>query len=175
MIVREAMSSPVLSISENEEVTKVAQRMREGKVGAIIIVNDDGLPVGIVTERDIVYRVVAEGVSPKKIKAKDVMSAPLKMVDPEMSLIDAMTLMDRMKIRRLGVTYKEQLVGLISSRDIIRLIPTIVEIIKEHREINNSLFYGPSTVGYCYRCESYSPNLRQFNGEFICEDCRIEE
>jgi signal-transduction protein with cAMP-binding, CBS, and nucleotidyltransferase domain len=175
MLVREAMSSPVLTISENKKVTKVAQMMRDGKVGAIIIVNDDGLPVGIVTERDIVNRVVAEGISPEKITVKDVMSAPLKMVDPEMTLIDAMTLMDRMKIRRLGVKYKEQLVGLISSRDIIRLIPTIVEIIKEYREINNNLFYGPSTVGYCYRCEGYSPNLRQINGEFICEDCRIEE
>lgn len=175
MLVREAMSSPVLTISEDKELTKVAQLMRDGKVGAIIIVNDAGLPVGIVTERDIVNRVVAEGVSPKKITAKDVMSVPLKMVDPEMSLIDAMTLMDKMKIRRLGVTYKEKLVGLISSRDIIRLIPTIVAIIKEHREINNNLFYGPSTVGYCFRCDSYSPNLRQINGEFICEDCRIEE
>jgi signal-transduction protein with cAMP-binding, CBS, and nucleotidyltransferase domain len=172
--VREAMSSPVISVLEDEDIINVARIMREGNVGAIIVTNKDEQPVGIVTERDIVTRVVAQGSSLKNVKARDVMTAPLKMVEPEMTLIDAMSLMDKMNIRRLGVKYKGQLVGIISDRNIIRLVPTIVEIIKERQEIKNYSRFGSSTVGYCTQCESYSMNLRQIDGEFLCEDCILE-
>ncbi|MBN2336628.1 hypothetical protein JXL21_13800, partial [Candidatus Bathyarchaeota archaeon] len=76
---------------------------------------------------------------------------------------------------RLGVTYKGELVGVISDRNIIRVVPTIVEIMKEQREINNGMAVGgPSVAGYCARCEIYSDNLRSVDGEFLCEDCRVE-
>jgi len=103
------------------------------------------------------------------------MSSPLHVVEPEMSLMEAMRLMDKLNLRRLGVMYKNQLVGVISDRNIIRLVPTIVEIMKEKQEINNvSSVSGPSVTGYCDRCESYSNNLRVIDGEFLCEDCRME-
>ncbi|MHA2204094.1 MAG: CBS domain-containing protein [Candidatus Hodarchaeales archaeon] len=174
ILVREAMSSPVLSVFEDQNITDIAHMMREGRVGAIIITNKEGQPIGIVTERDIVNRVVAEGGRPNIVKAREIMTAPLKMVEPEMNLMDAMRLMDKMNIRRLGVTYKGELVGIISDRNIIRLVPTIVEIIKEKREINKNHHYRASTVGYCTSCEIYSMNLRDIDGEFLCEDC-IEE
>ena len=176
MLVREGMSSPVISISENENVVKAATLMREQKVGAIIITNNEGKPVGIVTERDIVNRVVADGNAPNEIRVKDIMTAPLKTVDPEMNIMDAMNLMDKMNIRRLGVRYKGDLVGIISDRNIIRIVPTIFEIMKEYKTINQSNpRLGPSTVGYCENCEIYSTNLRAIDGEFLCEDCRVEE
>jgi CBS domain-containing protein len=176
MLVREGMSSPVISITEHESVSNVAKLMRDQKVGAIIIINAEGNPVGIVTERDIVNRVVADGNSPNEILVKDIMTAPLKTVDPEMNLMDAMNLMDKMNIRRLGVSYKGELVGIISDRNIIRIVPTIFEIMKEYQAINQSNpRIGPSTVGYCERCEIYSTNLRAIDGEFLCEDCRVEE
>ena len=174
MLVREAMSSPVLTIIEDQNIVEVAKLMRDGKVGALIVTNYDNLPVGIVTERDIVNRVVAKGIKLSSVTVRDVMTSPLKTVEPEISLMDAMSLMDKMNIRRLGVSYKGKLVGIISDRNIIRLVPTIVEIIREHKEINTTPRLGPSTVGYCERCEIYSMNLRQIDGEFICEDCRIE-
>jgi predicted transcriptional regulator len=103
------------------------------------------------------------------------MSSPLHVVAPDMTLMEAMRLMDKLNIRRLGVLYKSQLVGVISDRNIIRLVPTIVEIVKEMQEINNvSSVRGPSITGYCDRCESYSNNLRYVEGEFICSDCRME-
>ena len=176
MLVREGMSSPVISIAEHENVVNAAILMKEQKVGAIIITNNEGKPVGIVTERDIVNRVVADGNSPSDIMVKDIMTAPLKTVDPEMNIMDAMNLMDKMNIRRLGVRYKGDLVGIISDRNIIRIVPTIFEIMKEYKTINQSNpRLGPSTVGYCENCEIYSTNLRAIEGEFLCEDCRVEE
>jgi CBS domain-containing protein len=58
--VREAMSSPVISVQEEQDIINVARIMREGNVGAIIVINKEEQPVGIVTERDIVTRVVAQ-------------------------------------------------------------------------------------------------------------------
>lgn len=174
ILVREAMSSPVISVQEHSDIVEVAHLMKHMNVGAVIVLNKEAQPVGIVTERDLVNRVIAEGRAPKEVEVKSIMSSPLKMVEPEMNLLDAMSLMDKMKIRRLGVTYKGQLVGVISDRNIIRLIPTIVEIMKERQEIlfssDNS---GPSIAGYCNQCEIYSNNLRSVDGQFICEDCRI--
>jgi len=176
MLVREAMSSPVISVREDADAVDVAGTMKNHRIGAVIITNTQGKPVGIVTERDIVTRLVSEGRAPKAVIAKEIMSSPLRMVEPDMNLIDALRLMDKLNVRRLGVIYKGDLVGLITDRDIIRLVPTIVEILKEQREINNApSVSGPSIAGYCDRCEIYSNNLRAVDGEFLCEDCRAEE
>lgn len=176
MMVREAMSSPVFAVEEGSDITEVAKMMREQKLGAIVVNNADGRPVGIVTERDIVIRVVADGNSPKGINAGEVMSSPLRVVKAETPIVDAMKMMDKLNIRRLGVAYKGQLVGIISHKDIIRIIPTIMEIVRENSKINGSADgFSPSTVGYCDRCETYSTNLRGVDGEFLCEDCRAEE
>lgn len=175
MLVREAMSSPVISVDENEDIVQVANKMREQRVGAVIVVNISGNPVGIVTERDIVTRVVADGVDPNMLVASKVMTSPLKMVEPELELMDAMKMMDRENIRRLGVIYKGELVGIVTDRSIIRLIPTIMDILKEQKEImGENSSRGTSTVGYCDRCEVYSNNLREMDGEFLCEECRLD-
>lgn len=175
LLVREAMSSPVISINEDSNIVQISKLMKDGRIGAIIVTNREEQPVGIVTERDIVIRVVSDGKDPYKILAKEVMTSPIKMVKPEMSLVEAMSLMDKLNIRRLGVIYKHQLVGVISDRNILRVIPTIIAIMKETSEINNPASQvGPSLSGYCDRCEVYSNNLRAIDGEFICPDCRID-
>lgn len=174
MLVREAMSSPVVSVDEHEDIVQVANKMREQRVGAVIVLNTQGNPIGIVTERDIVNRVVAEGVDPNMVFANKVMTSPLKMVEPELDLMDAMRMMDKENIRRLGVIYKGDLVGIVTDRTIIRLVPTILDIVREQKEIMAGNQSSSSTVGYCDRCEVYSTNLRSVDGEFLCEECRID-
>jgi len=175
MLVREAMSSPVVSVEEEDTIEEIAKRMLEQRVGAVIVLNRNGNPVGIVTERDLVTRVVALGLDPSKLVASKVMSSPLKMVEPDLELMDALKMMDKENIRRLGVIYKGELVGIITDRSIIRLIPTLLDIIKEQKEIVGDIpVKGTSIVGYCDRCETYSNNLREVNGEFLCEECRLD-
>ena len=175
MVVREAMSSPVVTVDEDQDVVRAAEMMAENNIGAIIVIRGDSQPVGIVTERDIVIRVVAKGLVPRDVKVKEVMTSPLRMVEPEMKLTDAMTLMSKLNIRRLGVTYKGNLVGVVSDRDILRIVPAIIEIVQERSRImSGESSSGPSLVGYCDRCGIYSTNLRSVGGEFLCEDCRAE-
>ena len=175
MIVREAMSSPVITIQEDGDVITAANLMKDQKIGAVVVVSSDEEPVGIVTERDIVIRLVALG-KIDGVKVKEIMSSPLRVVKAETTLITAMQLMAKMNIRRLGVTYKGKLVGIISDRNLIRIMPTLVDIVREESIINNSEgVSSASTVGYCDRCESYSTNLKAIDGEFLCEDCIADE
>lgn len=185
MIVKEAMSSPVVTVKEEENVVNLARIMEQTNLGAIVVVDANDNPLGIVTERDIVLRVVAKDLMPKEIKAKDVMSSPLKMVDPDMSLVDAMTMMSKLNIRRLGVSYKGKLVGIVTDRDILRIVPTIIEIVQERSRIVGGgsasgviqveAPIGPSITGFCDRCGLYSSDLRSVDGDFLCEDCRVDK
>jgi CBS domain-containing protein len=98
------------------------------------------------------------------------------MVDAETSLEEAMKNMDNHNIRRLGVSHKGRLEGIITDKDILRLMPTLIDIVRERsRIVGSSNPRGPSLVGYCTRCDIYSTNLRTVDGEFLCEDCRVEE
>ena len=175
LIVREAMSSPVVTVWENDSAADAAGVMKDHGVGAVIVHGGESQPVGILTERDLVYRVIAEGRSPGEIKVKVVMSSPLMTVDPEASLEEAMAMMSVNNVRRLGVVYKGSLEGVISNKDIIRIMPTIIEIVRERSKIQNGdRSSGASIVGYCSRCEMYTSNLRSVDGEFLCEDCRAD-
>jgi len=175
IVVREAMSSPVISINEDRSVVDAAKVMSEQRIGSIVVNDSEGHPVGIVTERDLVFRVIAKDAVPREVKVKGVMSAPLRMVDPETTLEEAIRLMDEMNIRRLGVVYKDRLEGVITDKDILRVMPTLIDIVRERSKIQmDNTPAGPSLVGYCSRCEAYSNNLRVVDGELLCEDCRSE-
>ncbi|HDM88653.1 MAG TPA: CBS domain-containing protein [Candidatus Bathyarchaeota archaeon] len=93
----------------------------------------------MVTERDIAYKVAAEGLNPKKVRAKEIMSTPLIEVDPDADLIVAAKIMDEHKIRRLAVVRKGILYGVISALDIARNLEGYVE--SEVRKILRYAFF----------------------------------
>ena len=178
MLVRDVMSSPVITVNENETVEKVAQLMDKYRLGCIIVTSKDGKPVGIITERDLVVRVLAKNLLSSKLKAKDVMSSPLMTIGPDATISEAARMMSRLNIRRLGVVYRGELVGIISSKDILAVTPELIEIIQEKARIESQ---GSSEetettplAGYCDRCGTWSDDLREVEGQFLCEDCRIE-
>jgi CBS domain-containing protein len=175
LLVREAMSSPVVTVLENDSVAEAARVMKEHGIGAIIAQGGDSNPVGIMTERDLVYRVIAEGRLPGDVRVREVMSSPLMTVEPETSLEEAIAMMNRHNVRRLGVIYKGSLEGVISDKDVIRIMPAVIEIVRERSKIQSGdRPTGPSIVGYCTRCEMYTSNLKSVDGEFLCEDCRAD-
>jgi CBS domain-containing protein len=181
MLVKDAMSSPVVTTDESVPSNRIAKIMEERDLGCVIVTNKDGKPLGIITERDLVIRVLGKNLQPATVKAKDIMTAPLATIEPEATISDAARRMSRLDIRRLGVIYKGDLVGLISSKDILGVMPELIEIMLEKTRIENAR--GPEVSneaeeaplsGYCDRCGVYSENLKDANGQFLCEDCRVE-
>jgi CBS domain-containing protein len=178
MMVRDIMSSPVVTIDEDETTNRAASSMDMKDLGAVIVQNKSGKSIGIITERDLVKRVVAKNLKPDTVKAKEVMTTPLVTIEPEATISDAARRMTRLDIRRLGVIYKGNLVGIITSKDILSVTPELLEIMQERqriegdsREIDDE---EAPLSGYCDRCNAYSENLKERNGQNICDECRIE-
>jgi signal-transduction protein with cAMP-binding, CBS, and nucleotidyltransferase domain len=178
MLVKDVMSSPVISVYEDETVHKVAQLMDQHNIGCVIVSSRKDKPLGIITEKNLVVRVLAKNTLPSKIKAKEVMSAPLITIEPDKKIIEAARNMSRQNIRRLGVLYKGNIVGLITSKDVLAVTPELIEIIQEKNRIENENrieeFEDSLSAGYCDSCEEWSQELRQVEGSFICEDCRLD-
>ena len=178
MLVRDIMSSPVVTMDADETSNKAAEIMDQNNLGAVIVQNKIGTPIGIITERDIVKRVVAKNQKPDTKKAKDVMTTPLVTIEPEAIISDAARKMTRLGIRRLGVIYKGNLVGILSSKDILGVMPELLEIMQERSRIEGAAASEePEETpqsGYCDNCEAYSENLKECNGQNICDECRIE-
>ncbi len=179
MLVKDVMSSPVMTVDENEAVEKVAQYMEAQRLGCIIVTDKDGRPIGIITERDLVTRVLAKNKLPSKLLAKDVMTSPLVSISPDETLTNAARQMSRLNVRRLGVVYKGDMVGIVSSKDILAITPELLETIQEKARIESAnmeeTVESSLMAGYCDRCGQWSSQLREAEGEFLCEDCRSEE
>ena len=135
MLVRDIMSSPVVTMDEDETSNKAAANMDMNDLGAVIVTNKAGKSIGIITERDLVIRVIAKNLKPDTVKAKEIMTTPLVTIEPEATISDAARRMTRLDIRRLGVIYKGNLLGIISSKDILGVMPELIEIM--HGEITH--------------------------------------
>ena len=181
MLVKDVMSSPVVTTGEEAPSNKIANLMDENDLGCVIVTNKAGKPIGIITERDLVIRVLTKNLKPDTVIAKEIMTSPLVTIEPEATISDAARRMSRLDIRRLGVLYKGNLVGLISSKDILGVMPELIEIIQERTRIESASSSEETEEaeeaplsGYCDRCGVYSENLKDANGQNLCEDCRIE-
>jgi len=180
MVVKDVMSSPVVTIDESAPANKIAELMNKNVLGCIIVRNKEGKPLGIITERDLVIRVLARNMKPDSFKAEEVMTSPLITVDPDEKISEVARKMSRLNVRRLGVMYKGKLVGIVSSKDVLAVIPELIETIQERALIESetradeSLEEAAPLAGYCDRCGGWSDSLTEANGDFVCEDCLIE-
>jgi CBS domain-containing protein len=115
--VRDAMTENPRSIGASASVVEAARLMREEHVGSLPITDDEQL-VGMITDRDITTRVVAEGADPKTTAVEEVYSQDLISVEPEQDLDEALQLMARHQVRRLPVVENDRLVGIVAQADI---------------------------------------------------------
>jgi predicted transcriptional regulator len=150
--------------------------MKDGNIGSIIIIVNEK-PVGIVTDWDIVSKAIVNDTKPSQIKAKEVMKE-LYTIESEESITEAARLLRKHNIKRLGVVYKNRLVGIISSSDVIAVTPDLVEIVSEKATIiRGELGIARSTSnisGFCDQCGEWSDLLQYVEDTFICEVCRGE-
>ena len=117
MKIREIMTTDVTTAELNTTLEEIATIMRHEDVGAVPIL-DDGELAGIVTDRDIVVRCVAEGRDPGECSAEDVLSEGLVTISPDDDVNEAASIMSRNQIRRLPVLQDGKLVGVVSLGDI---------------------------------------------------------
>lgn len=174
VMVKDVMNSPVITAPPNTSVKDLANKMSNAKVGSVIIMENDK-PIGIVSDWDIVTRVTVKDELPNRILAKDIMQ-PLQTIESEEGITQAARLLRKHSIKRLGVTYKNKLVGVISSSDVIAVTPELVDVVSEKASLlRGELGRSPTFIsGYCDECSEWSDYLQYIDGKLICEECRGE-
>ncbi len=116
LLVSDLMSKNVAAVSPDTSLEEVARMMKEMNIGSVPVC-ESGRVVGIVTDRDIIIRELANGKNPVSVKVKDVMSSGISTASPDMDIHDAAKLMSDKQIRRLPVVENERLVGMIAIGD----------------------------------------------------------
>ena len=179
--VKEIMNRDVIGIDPDDTAEVAAQRMKHYDVGNLVVINNKKA-IGIVTEEDLVRKLVSKNLLPEKVKIGDIMTSPLITVSPNTSLTSAMRIMLKNNIRRLPIVEDRKLVGIITNKDILSVSPELNRILIDLIEINRDLeIKAPEEKskkavfqGKCDRCGVFSENLREVEGMLLCEGCYEE-
>ncbi len=168
------MTKGVLVLSLSNTVKEAAEIMTNANIGSIIVMNK-GKAVGIITERDIVRKVVGIDKDPSKIKLDKIMSQPLRVIKADTSIGDAALAMRKYRIKKLPVIdKKEMVIGMITETDIISAYPGLVDVLIEVA-LQNRFTGGEVFSGVCEHCGAYSEDLKRVGRSLICSECREGE
>ena len=184
--VAEVMNKAVIVMDINSYTPTIAREMINCDAGSVII-TENGMAMGIITERDLVRDIVAENRRPSDVKTSELLSTPLITIEPEKSIIEASEIMLKANIKRLPVLKGRTVIGVISNTDILVITPGLSTILKNLIDMNReTLLATPSmeeissdledfTTGVCESCNIFCYDLKYVDGRYLYEHCRQEE
>jgi CBS domain-containing protein len=167
--VSEVMSRNPIKVESTLTAAEGAKIMAQKGISSLLI-EEEGKISGIVTERDIVTKIAAAGLSADEVKLRKIMSSPLVYIEAESPLEIAAEMMWKKRIRRLPVTMNGEVVGILTENDIVRISPGLIEISRgifttKNQEIIRGIH------GICDSCHEFSENLIYKAGSYYCEKC----
>ena len=181
--VGDVMTRNFISVRPDMTIAQCSKEMINKKVGSLIVKTGSKLD-GILTEGDIV-KVIASKKDVAKVRAKDIMTKKIATINPSEDIYEALNLMKHKKIRWLPVTVKDTVIGMLTIKDILRIEPSLFDIVSEMNPIREETEKmkaiktrksGGDTwtkEGECEECESYGM-LYNVDGRMICDECREE-
>jgi CBS domain-containing protein len=172
--VKDLMTRSVVSMSPEDTVTEAARLMDRKRIHSILI-GDGKEFTGIITDLDIISRVVSKGLDPSRVKVGEVMTSPLVCIGEDATIEEAARKMRETGVRRLIVESGDHKVGIVAESDIIRITPELHFLIRERSKLEAGLTrtapHKLVLAGYCEMCQNYSSQLRNVDSKWICEDC----
>jgi CBS domain-containing protein len=178
--VKEIMTRDVITVDLQTSCVDAAKKMLEHGIGGIIV-TDSNYPVGIVTERDLVRKVISYNRRPSSMLVKEVMTSPLITVHSLESVNEAMRKMFKLRIRRLPVVDENRLVGIVTDTDLLVVSSQMGEIFTELIQMGAERFSAlpaeerTPTQGICEECGGLSEKIMFSNGKYLCEVCAETE
>jgi len=130
LLVRDIMARNVKTVRTDDSALDAVVKMNKFRIGSVIVTSS-GRSVGIITERNILQRIVEPRLDPGTVRAKDIMSSPLITVDLHAAVEEAAAIMARRMIKKLPVVDGDKVVGVVSTSDIVRNSPTQLGILEE--------------------------------------------
>ncbi len=169
--VKDIMTGEVVIARPEMTIMEVARLMNSFRIGGLPIV-EAGKLVGMLTERDIMNRVVAANLKPNEMKVSQVMTAPPKVIgnlDEDINSIAGK--ISKFDVTRIPIVDKENnLVGIVTNRDILRNSRELLDVLLEQAKIKGQLDEGHVAFGKCEIC-GQSSHLQFVNNSFVCDSC----
>lgn len=132
--VADAMSVNVISVTPDFTISECAKVMTANKIGAVIV-QGESVTQGIITERDIVRKVVSQGLNTKKETVKEYMEKNVITIGPEEDLYDALMTMRDNDVRHLPVVSKKKIFGFLTMKDILKIEPQLFDLMIEKYDV----------------------------------------
>jgi CBS domain-containing protein len=123
--VKDVMIKKVITYTKNDKVLEISQCMADHQISCVVI-TEKQKPIGLITERDIIKRIVSKNIIVDGLRAKDVMSSKLFTVDENENIFNIVKIMENNKIRRLPVVKNGKLVGLVTETDLVKAMTRVV-------------------------------------------------
>jgi len=175
--VGDCMTEDPLTTSPDINIKDCAKLLKKHKIGSIVIVKKDK-PIGILTNQDIVYRIVAQGVDFKQPISK-FMSTNLIFIKPEDDIFDALEVMNKNMVRHISVCKKGKLVGYLTLKDILKIEPALFDLYVDKIDSrlggNSNLNPLYQNDGICSICGNYAKKLINVNGTDMCPTCKKKD
>ena len=123
--VRDIVETAFVTLDENPLVAEGAKALYTQERCTIVVTHLEAatgqrIPAGIITERDIIFRVVAQNRGPFKVKLRDIMSTPIITIDADKSIEEALAILNKHKINRLPVVHDSSIIGIVTTGTVIR-------------------------------------------------------
>jgi len=128
--VQNVMVRNVITIERHTTVRDAVRIMNQHGIGCIVV-TEDGRAIGIVTERDLLTRVLAESKNPEKTGIKEIMSTPLIVGKPDMEIDEIAKVMLDRKIKKLPIVEDGKLLGIVTFTDLLSFQPTLIKVVKQ--------------------------------------------
>jgi len=172
MQLEELMTRDVKTIDSGASIHDAAKMMKVEKIGSLIV-TEDGKHIGILTERDILKKVVAANERPVDVKVDEIMAFPLTTLNSYVSVREAVEKMSDLGFRRMPITDNGRLVGIVCDRDIFREAPYLMSIFnKSDEEDGDEQVSERGISGRCDDCGAYSYDIAIVDGVYLCHNCR---
>jgi len=130
MLVRDVMTKEPRVVRRDTSVQEVVATMNKFDISSIIVVQEKR-PVGIITHKDIISKLVQPRIPPDAVTALEIMSTPVVTINEDASIEEAAMLMAKKRIKKLAVIRGDELVGIITSTDVVRVAPKLTELLKK--------------------------------------------
>jgi CBS domain-containing protein len=178
--VGDIMTRSFISVNPNTNLIDCAREMMRKRVGSLVLKDGQKL-VGLLTEKDIIWAMTKKGANGLgKIKAKEIASKKIATIKPSADVYEAMERMKKLKFRRLPVVVNNNVIGMLTLKDVLRIEPSLFsdinkigEIREESEKLKRVKGERWSSEGLCEECGNFDV-LYRVDNRLMCLSCKDE-
>jgi len=176
--VYDCMTTKPISVSSDATLQSCAKIMAKNHVGALVI-KDSHQSKGLITEQDIVRKVIGKGINPLTKKVGDFMAKKLITISSDADIYEALIKMRDSNIRHLPVVEKGKMVGLLTLKDVLKIEPSLFDLLVEKFELREEKRKPIDRIiqreAICQACGAYVEDVKNVKGSLLCERCAKEQ